>query len=138
MLSQRPFKDAEEVAAAAERIWGQLSREDWLEAFRAHPRIGERAAASPQGQQAERWSGEEQAGVDAAAAATRAALADGNRAYEARFGWIYLVCATGRSGDELLALLEARLASDPDTEMAVAAREQSRITRLRLERLLSP
>jgi OHCU decarboxylase len=137
MLSQRPFKDADEVYAAAERIWGELARDDRLEAFRGHPRIGERAADRDTGGRAAAWSAGEQAGVAAADAAVRAALAEGNRAYEERFGWIYLVCASGRDAGELLEVLRRRLDNDPEAELRVAAAEQALITRLRLEKLLT-
>ena len=127
MLSQRPFKDAQEVFDSAERIWNDLGREDWLEAFAAHPRIGEKKDAQ---------SAQEQAGALAAGDDVKARLAEANRAYEAKFGWIYLVCATGRSAEEMLALAEQRMHNDPETEIRVAAAEQAKITKLRLEKLL--
>lgn len=143
MLSQRPFKDANEVFESAVRIWRDLGREDWLEAFRAHPRIGEsggpgdRGAGGPgHGPQGEAWSKQEQAGVASAGEDVKAALAQANRDYEARFGWIYLVCATGRPAEELLALARQRMANAPDEELKVAAAEQERITKLRLDKLL--
>ncbi len=128
MLGQRPFKDADEVFAAADRIWQELGPEDWHEAFQAHPRIGQRTT--------DNVAAQEQAGAASAPAGVLVALADANRAYEARFGHIYIVCATGKSADEMLALCRARLANDPDTELSVAAEEQRKITRLRLEKLL--
>ena len=127
MLSQRPFKDRDEVFASATRIWNDLGRDDWLEAFRAHPRIGETGSATEQ---------REQAGMDAAGAALKSAMAEANREYEARFGWIYLVCATGRSAEEMLAFARQRMANTPGEELNVAAAEQERITKLRLEQLL--
>ncbi len=127
MLSQRPFKDAQEVYESAERIWWDLKRDDWLEAFAAHPRIGEQKDAQ---------SAQEQAGALAAGAAMKARLAEVNRAYEERFGWIYLVCATGKSADEMLALAESRMHNDPDVELRIAAGEQAKITKLRIEKLL--
>jgi OHCU decarboxylase len=145
MLSQRPFKDADEVFAAAERLWWDLEPEDWLEAFRAHPRIGEtpgEGAGSGHGAggapvMAGAWSRQEQASVTGADAAVRAALAEANRAYEARFGHLFIVCATGKSAEEMLAMCRARLDNDPAAELGVAAQELGRITRLRLERLLA-
>ena len=137
MLSQRPFKDRDEVFASAERIWSELSPADWLEAFKAHPRIGETTAERPEGAKAEDWSKQEQAGLSGAADAVRALLAQANRDYESRFGWIYLVCASGKSPEELLAMCRARMAKDPDAELRVAAAEQLKITHLRLERLLT-
>ncbi len=128
MLGQRPFKDAAEVLAAADHIWGTLGPDDWHEAFRAHPRIGQ--------QTADNVAIREQAGAAAAPAGVLQALADANREYEARFGHIYIVCATGKSAEEMLSLCRARLLNDPDSELRVAAEEQRRITRLRLEQLL--
>ncbi len=135
MLSQRPFKDRDEVFEAADRIWNDLGRDDWLEAFAAHPRIGADAHAG-QDAQGRAWSEAEQAQVARAGADIRSRLAQANRDYEARFGFIYLVCASGRSADELLAYCHERLANDPGSELRVAAAEQARITRLRLEKLL--
>ena len=137
MAEARPFTDADAVLEAADRVWWALAPDDWLEAFRAHPRIGERDAATPQGSEARAQSAREQSGVAGAAPEVRAALAEGNRAYEARFGHIFIVCATGKRADEMLALLTARLANDPAAELRVAAEEQRKITRLRLERLLA-
>jgi OHCU decarboxylase len=136
MAALRPFASPEEVREAAERVWWGLAPEDWREAFRSHPRIGEQKGAQPE--RGARWSAEEQAGVRGAEDAVRAALAAGNHAYEARFGHLYIVCATGKGADEMLEILHARLDHDPDTELRVAAGEQAKITRLRLEKLLSP
>ncbi|HEV2734263.1 MAG TPA: 2-oxo-4-hydroxy-4-carboxy-5-ureidoimidazoline decarboxylase [Longimicrobiaceae bacterium] len=133
----RPFPDAAALLDRADAVWGELDEADWREAFRGHPRIGEREAEAGQSGRERAWSAGEQAGMDAAAGATRRALAEGNRAYEERFGFIYIVCATGRTADELLALLRDRLANDPAAEVRVAAEEQRRITRLRLEKLLA-
>jgi allantoicase len=138
MAARRPFGGLAAVLDAADAIWRRLGQNDWMEAFRAHPRIGEKKAEAPQGAGARRWSEKEQAGVATASAETLAALADGNRAYDAKFGHIYIVCATGRSADEMLALLRARLGNDAGTELGVAAEEQRKITRIRLEKLLCP
>jgi allantoicase len=148
VAAARPFGDAEALAAAADKVWVRLGPDDWLEAFAAHPRIGERAAAAPDAP-AERpaassapaaptWSAGEQAGVAEADQATLAELAAGNRKYEERFGHVFLVCATGRSAGELLAALRQRLGNDPATELRVAAEEQRKITHLRLEKLFRP
>lgn len=136
MAAGRPFRDAEEVMDEADAVWWELGSADWLEAFRAHPRIGETKAEAGQTGREQAWSAGEQAGMDDAAAETQRALAEGNREYEARFGHIYIVCATGKSADEMLALLKARLANDPATEIRAAAEEQRKITRIRLEKLL--
>lgn len=133
----RPFASEEALFDAADVVWWALDREDWLQAFRSHPRIGEKKAEAGQTGREQGWSRGEQAGMDTAEDATRRALADGNRAYEERFGHIYLVFASGRSAAELLADLRSRLGNDPATELGIAAEEQRKITRLRLERLVA-
>jgi 2-oxo-4-hydroxy-4-carboxy-5-ureidoimidazoline decarboxylase len=129
MLAARPFRDVEALYAEAERAWLALGREDWLEAFSKHPRIGERKLDAA-------WTRQEQKGVENAAAEVLAALEHGNREYEGRFGHVFLVCATGKSAAEMLALLEKRLKNDPESELRVAAGEQAKITRIRLEKWL--
>jgi len=136
MLARRPFPSRDALLRDADQVWWSLPTEDWLEAFRSHPRIGERKAEAGQTERERRWSAGEQAGMTAAPDATRVAIADGNREYERRFGYIYIVCASGRSADEMLRLLRERLENPPETEIRVAAGEQARITRLRLEKLL--
>jgi OHCU decarboxylase len=130
MLVLRPFASDADLVDAAERVWWGLGREDWLEAFAAHPRIGERSDDAR--------ARAEQAGVDGAGKDTRAALAKANRHYERRFGYVFLICATGKDALEMLGALERRLAHDPGTELRVAAGEQAKITRLRLETLAVP
>jgi OHCU decarboxylase len=137
MAAGRPFRDAEEVMDEADAVWWELDPSDWLEAFRSHPRIGEKKAEAGQTGRERAWSAGEQAGMGSAAEETQRALAEGNREYEARFGHIYIVCATGKSADEMLALLNARLANAPETEIRAAAEEQRKITRIRLEKLLA-
>jgi OHCU decarboxylase len=136
MAAQRPFRATREILEAADRIWWDLGREDWLEAFDRHPKIGERSAARTAPEQTRRWSEQEQAGAARAPGDVLATLADANRAYQARFGYIFIVCAAGKSGEEMLALLRARLQNDPSSELRIAAEEQRKITRLRLEKLL--
>jgi OHCU decarboxylase len=126
----RPYPTPEALYDAAERAWWSLDEADWHEAFAAHPRIGERPAADPTARS-------EQAGVRDASAETLAALASGNRIYEERFDRVFLICASGRPADEMLAALQERLGNDPETELRTAAGEQAKIARLRLERLLT-
>jgi OHCU decarboxylase len=133
----RPFGDADALYRKADSTWWSLGDEDWLEAFRAHPKIGEQKAAAAQSEQARNWSAREQSGVQDAAAETKAALAAGNQEYEERFGFIFIVCATGKSSEEMLAILNERLQNDSGTELRLAAEEQRKITRLRLEKLLT-
>ena len=138
LAARRPFGDAPELFAAADEVWWNLGARDWLEAFAAHPRIGGRErAARAQHAQAEGWSEQEQSGARAAAQATLDELAQANRDYEEKFGHIFIVCATGRTADEMLALLRARLSNEPEAELRIAAAEQAKITRLRLEKLLA-
>ena len=137
MVVRRPFTDERQLVEAAERIWWGLSGDDWLEAFRSHPRIGEKTPARATGEGARRWSEEEQADAASAASATLDALASANRAYEERFGHIFIVCATGKSSEEMLETLRRRLSNDPGTELCVAAEQQRRITLLRLRKLLA-
>ena len=127
MLARRPFATDAALFAAAEGVWWGLGREDWLEAFAAHPRIGERSHDA--------WAQREQAGVRQAERTTAIALAQGNRDYERRFGHVFLICATGKGADDMLRALARRLVNDPATELRLAAGEQAKITRLRLERL---
>lgn len=129
MLAGRPYSDDSAVFTAAERAWWALAPNDSLEAFAAHPRIGERADDA--------WARAEQAGVAAADPEMRRAFIEGNRAYEERFGYVFIVCATGRSADDLAAELRRRLGNDPASERRIAAGEQAKITRLRLEKLVT-
>ncbi|MEX2504999.1 MAG: allantoicase [Egicoccus sp.] len=129
MLEVRPFDDPEQLQQVAGRIWDGLAPQDWLEAFAAHPRIGERTTTK-------RWSSDEQAGARTAEQATLDALEQGNRDYEERFGHVFLIRAAGRTADEMLAALRERLDNDPDTEVHVAAAQQREIMALRLDKLL--
>jgi OHCU decarboxylase len=137
MTRGRPCHSVAELLAKADSVWWSLSEEDWLEAFRAHPKIGEKKAAATQSTQAQHWSADEQSGTAGAAVATMKELANGNLEYERRFGFIYIVCATGKSSEEMLTIMKDRLQNDSQTELRNAAEEQRKITRLRLERLLN-
>lgn len=138
MTAARRFKTIEDLLAKADSVWWSLDKEDWLEAFRAHPKIGEKKAAAAQSEQARSWSAQEQSGTLRTAPEVLSALAKGNREYEQRFGFIYIVCATGKTSEEMLSILKTRLQNDPKTELRNAAEEQHKITRLRLEKLLNP
>jgi len=141
MAARRPFNDFTHLFAAADEIWRGLGREDWLEAFSHHPQIGEKRAEKQMeagaGQPlSSRWSAEEQSGTQDKSAEITARLTEGNRAYQQRFGYIFIVCATGKTAREMLAILERRLQNDASAELNVAAEEQRLITHLRLEKLL--
>jgi OHCU decarboxylase len=133
MAHARPFEDESALSRIAERVWWSLSEQDWLEAFAAHPRIGQRKEGADAHSA---WSRQEQDAALTAAERTQARLQLLNDEYAAKFGFIYIVCAAGRSGDELLALLEERLQRPRAEELRTAAEEQARITRLRIRRLL--
>jgi 2-oxo-4-hydroxy-4-carboxy-5-ureidoimidazoline decarboxylase len=137
MRLKRPFAGREALFAAAESAADALGRSDWLEAFGHHPRIGDREALRARFATTGAWAEQEQAGAAGASEEVLAGLEQGNRAYAARFGYGFIVCATGRSADEMLAILTARLENDPELELVMAAQEQRAITRLRLEKLLS-
>jgi allantoicase len=136
MVSARPFGKPADVFAASDAAADALGGDDWLEAFRHHPRIGERQAEGTQSDVAQGWSAREQSGVQDAAAADVTALAEGNREYERRFGHVFIVCAAGRSARDMLSDLRTRLQNDASTELKTAAAEQRKITRLRLEKVL--
>lgn len=130
MLARRPFKNEADLLLAAEAIWWKLGEADWLEAFAGHPQIG--GGASDR-----RWSGQEQSGMRMAGAGTKFAMEQGNRAYFEKFGYIYIVCATGKTGEEMVAILNDRLKNDRETEIRAAASEQIKITQLRLRKMLT-
>jgi len=150
MAARRPFRDLQAVERDAANIWRSLDEADWLEAFAAHPRIGDSPGVEGSGA-AERagrtgqadpvrapsdWSAREQAGMDTAPDALRQRLAAANREYEQRFGFIYIVCATGKTAEEMLAIAERRLKSSREEELVTAVDEQWRITRIRLGQLI--
>ncbi len=127
MISRRPFPDVQDMISASDSIWWSLAKEDWLEAFSNHPKIGEKGQG---------WSAEEQRGMDAAARETAAEMGRLNRLYENNFGWIFIICATGKTADEMRELLEQRLKNEASAELKIAASEQAEITHLRIRKLL--
>lgn len=136
MTEARPFAMIEDLFAAGERIWFSLSTTDHLEAFAAHPKIGSTKAANAQKKRAADWSAGEQASVSEAGDDVKQKLADANRLYENKFGFIFIVCATGKSADEMLAICRARTRNSAETELELAAIEQWKITEIRLNKLL--
>jgi 2-oxo-4-hydroxy-4-carboxy-5-ureidoimidazoline decarboxylase len=127
MSALRPFGSPAALREQAARVWDELSPEDWREAFAAHPKIGDRRAAAAENS--------EQAGIRASSDAAIEELARLNAQYQSRFGYIFIVCATGKSGPEMLEILRARLCNDPESELREAARQQLAITQRRLEKL---
>jgi OHCU decarboxylase len=137
MAQERPFASLKDLVESAERLWWSLGPSDWLEAFHSHPKIGEQKAAAKTAVEAQQWSAAEQSGIRDSAQQTLAELAKLNREYEEKFGYIFIVCATGKSSDEMLAILRQRLKNDPGEELRIAAAEQAKITELRLKKLLA-
>jgi 2-oxo-4-hydroxy-4-carboxy-5-ureidoimidazoline decarboxylase len=138
MLARLPFASHTAMSAAAVEIWAQLAPDDYREAFSHHPEIGSNLEELRKkfGNTAD-WSQAEQSAALHASEATLRALRDGNQAYRERFGYSFIVCATGKSAEEMLSLLQARLKHEPDLELGIAAAEQAKITHLRLEKLES-
>lgn len=138
LATHRPLCDEASLLAASDEIWRGLEPADWLEAFSKHPRIGERKAPSAAPSQSATWSAQEQKNVGEAAESVQQALAAANQAYEQRFGRVFIVCATGKSADEMLGILQQRMQNDEATELHAAAEEQRKITNLRLKKWLNP
>jgi OHCU decarboxylase len=144
MARRRPFAGPERLLDAAGEIWWRLDPADWMEALRAHPQIGQRQSISSRSgpgvhasAQAQAWSAQEQSGMSLAGVGVAMDLEGANREYLEKFGYIFIVCATGKTADEMLAILRSRLPNAPEQEIRVAAEEQNKITRLRLEKLLT-
>jgi allantoicase len=136
VLAQRPFADEPALHAVVEKIWSQLNHKEWLRAIRHHPPIGGKISKSKQGAAARQWSANEQSAAQNSSPETLAVLRAANQAYRATFGYVFLICATGKGGDEILQSLRQRLANDPETELNIAAEELQKIMHLRLEKLL--
>jgi len=136
MTEARPFNDVAALIKQAEQVWQNLDAQDWLEAFAAHPKIGARKAVLRQSAQAAEWSNSEQSGTQTAADSLRDELEKANHLYEEKFGFIFIVCATGKSAEEMLDLCRRRLHNDADSEIRIAADEQRKITEIRLKKLL--
>jgi 2-oxo-4-hydroxy-4-carboxy-5-ureidoimidazoline decarboxylase len=136
MLARRPFADTASLTKAADELWSAASRDDCLEAFAAHPKIGsDIASLRAKFAHTASWSSREQGGMSGAAETTIRRLAEQNQVYDERFGYIFIVCATGKSASEMLAILESRIDSRPEDELRIAAEEQRKIMHLRLAKL---
>jgi OHCU decarboxylase len=136
MVALRPIAGVEELADAADRTWGMMQESDWIEAFACHPRIGERKAAHA-GAKSSAWSAQEQALTSQAAKPVLDELAAGNTLYEERYGFTYIVCATGKSAEEMLTILNRRLVNDRSAELREAAEQQRQILQIRLRKWLT-
>jgi OHCU decarboxylase len=135
MVALRPIAGVTELSEAADRVWSEMAEADWMEAFACHPRIGQRKAAHATAKSVA-WSRQEQSTADDAAKKVLDELAEGNTLYEKRFGFTYIVCATGKSAEEMLAILRRRLAGTRTTELHEAAEQQRQITQIRLGKWL--
>ena len=137
MVAARPFKNLDELMVAADRIWWSLDDDDWLEAFQSHPKIGEKKAAAAVAVEAQRWSEDEQSNIRNSEQHVFDKLAELNEAYEEKFGYIFIICAAGKTSEEIMAVLRRRLQNKPDEELRIAVGEQAKIAKLRLRKLLA-
>ncbi len=137
MVGFRPFDTLTDLKATADRIWGETTEADWLEAFTHHPKIGDTESLKKKFASTAAWASSEQSAVQEAGMEVLEKLAQGNRDYEAKFGFIFIVCATGKTAPEMLALLEARLPNEKEEELLIAAGEQHKITHIRIDKLFA-
>lgn len=137
LVNRRPLNNETSLLAASDDVWEGLDTGDWTQAFAHHPRIGDRKAPASASERSATWSEQEQHKVAGAEESVQAALAAGNREYECRFGRIFLVCAAGKSAEEILAILDRRLHNTEAVELKEAAEEQRKITNLRLKKWLA-
>lgn len=137
LMEKFPFENENEIIAAAEKIWYDECKEaDWLEAFTHHPKIGDTKSLAAKFTSTQHLAGNEQAGVNAASQSLIEELAHANAEYESKFGFIFIICATGRSAAEMLRLLLDRITNSRDEELNIAMGEQHKITILRLKKLI--
>jgi 2-oxo-4-hydroxy-4-carboxy-5-ureidoimidazoline decarboxylase len=139
MVARRPIASVAELSEAADYVWSTMQESDWLEAFACHPRIGERkplSVAAHASEQSATWSRQEQSSANDANERLLAELAEGNQLYEQRFGFTYIVCATGKSAAEMLTILKRRLTADREAELREAAEQQRQILQIRLGKWL--
>lgn len=129
MAAAGPFATAREFHQRAAEVWASLDESDWLQAFSKHPKIGERATSE--------WSAREQKGMEQASSEVTNQTQSLNADYERKFGWIFIVCASGKTGEEMLSMLKDRLSNSPGIEIQIAAAEQAKIMHLRLNKLLA-
>ena len=135
MLTVFPVEDLVELLEAAEEKWYQSNEEDWRKAFEHHPKIGDVNSLREKFTSTKKWAADEQSGVNNSSEKIIEQLATGNNEYEDKFGFIFIVCATGRSAEEMLTSLKARINNSGEEEIKAASSEQLKITKLRLEKL---
>ena len=136
MLPFFPADDLVELLEDAEEQWYLCNEDDWKEAFAHHPKIGDVESLKKKFASTAQWAAGEQGGVNNASQKIIEALAKGNLEYEKKFGYIFIVCATGKSAEEMLEILQSRLPNGLNEEIEIAVDEQNKITKLRIEKLL--
>ncbi|MFM8270050.1 MAG: 2-oxo-4-hydroxy-4-carboxy-5-ureidoimidazoline decarboxylase [Pseudomonadota bacterium] len=136
MTASRPLASLKELKEKSSLIWNSLSEADWKEAFSHHPTIGDLESLKKKFASTKAWAQQEQKGSVEASPSVLQALATLNKTYENRFGFIFIVCATGKTAQEMLELLETRMKNSPHVELRNAAKEQEKITHLRLEKMI--
>lgn len=136
MIVERPFLDFDDLIAKADHVWWLLEPRDWLEAFQSHPKIGQKKSEQQTSAEVQAWSEQEQSGTRNSTRKTADALEASNNVYQEKFGYIFIVCATGKTSEEMLMILSHRLENRPDEELRSAAAEQAKITALRLKKLM--
>lgn len=137
MMEQAPYRELALMEYYAQKIWWECSEADWLEAFAHHPRIGSKEVLAEKFAATAHWAAREQEGTAVASQDVLDALLEANDAYQQQFGFIFIVCATGKSAAEMLAILQARLSNTREAEIKIAAGEQEKITTIRLKALLA-
>jgi len=136
VLDNRPYNNKNSLLELAEKEWFNLAQDDWLEAFQHHPKIGDINSLSKKYANTQKWAEGEQSGVNSASENIIHNLAQGNKDYEEKFGYIFIVCATGKTAQEMLDILNTRLPNNAEEEIKIAIGEQNKITKIRLEKLL--
>ncbi len=136
MMEKRPFTNVDEMLTASRTCWDECNEEDWKEAFTHHPKIGDLASLKEKYAATRKWAAKEQSGVAVASPKVLQELAKGNRAYEVKFGYIFIVCATGKSAKEMLTILKGRIHNHRRDEIQIAKEEQFKITQIRIHKLL--
>jgi 2-oxo-4-hydroxy-4-carboxy-5-ureidoimidazoline decarboxylase len=137
LMDHFPFSSIEDLKITSDRIWYSCNQDDWLEAFSHHPKIGEKAGNDKKYISTKEWAEHEQSGVNDAEQKVLSDLETANKFYEKKFGYIFIVCATGKTASEMLYILNERIDNDPEKELHIAAGEQNKITHLRIDKLLS-